>query len=75
MVIKDFEHLRIKHNQTINLLDYDSRIPAGEADVDEGALVQGVQKMGDKLDKLQTLLYAGKERGLLLVLQGHGHCR
>jgi len=70
MVIKDFEHLRIKHNQTINLLDYDSRIPAGEADVDEGALVQGVQKMGDKLDKLQTLLYAGKERGLLLVLQG-----
>jgi PPK2 family polyphosphate:nucleotide phosphotransferase len=55
--------------EAFQLSDYDSQMPTNE-DLDDSSLVQGIQKMGDKLDKLQTLLYSGKQRGLLLVLQG-----
>ena len=66
---RDLDHLRVKHKEEFILSDLDSQAPKNDASEDE-KLMLTIQKLGDRLDKLQTLLYSGKKRGLLLVLQG-----
>lgn len=66
---RDLDHLRVKHKEELILSDYDSQAPKNDASEDEKMMLN-IQKLGDKLDKLQTLLYSGKQKGLLLVLQG-----
>lgn len=62
-----FEPWRVKKDSGFNLEAVTSLPPAAtDLDIDK----QEMDKLFDKLNKLQTTLYAGKSRGLLLVLQG-----
>jgi PPK2 family polyphosphate:nucleotide phosphotransferase len=62
-----FEPWRVKPNSSFSLEEVTTRPPeADDFDADGAAL----KTLFDKLNKLQATLYAGKTRGLLLVLQG-----
>jgi PPK2 family polyphosphate:nucleotide phosphotransferase len=63
----NFSHWRIKPGSTVHLEEFETN-PTADAqreDVDDYLNV-----LFDKLDKLQTTLYAAKTKGLLLILQG-----
>ncbi len=62
-----FEPWRVKQDSGFNL-ETTSTLPINEDDVDAGK--EDMKILFEKLSKLQTTLYAGKTRGLLLVLQG-----
>jgi len=64
---KDFSQWRVKLNSAFKLNAFDT-IPK-DLPTDEACQIQ-LKKLGEKLNKLQATLHAGKTKGLLLVLQG-----
>lgn len=62
-----FEPWRVKKDSNFSLESI-STLPIEEDDFD--ADKQDMKNLFEKLNKLQTTMYAGKTRGLLLVLQG-----
>lgn len=62
-----FEPWRVKQNSGFSLEGVRTEPPEGD---DFDADKQDMKALFDKLNKLQTTLYAGKTRGFLLVLQG-----
>ena len=69
MNMKDFSQWQAGHKTTFNLKSFDTQPPPVEQWEDQFR-PDNMQKLGEKLGQLQSLLHAGKTRGLLLVLQG-----
>ena len=69
MNMKDFSQWQAGHKATFNLKSFDTQPPPVEQWEDQFR-PDNMQKLGEKLGQLQSLLHAGKTRGLLLVLQG-----
>jgi PPK2 family polyphosphate:nucleotide phosphotransferase len=65
----DFSPWRIAHATKFSLNDFDSAPPA-ELVMSDDELKHHQTKLADKLNKLQSLLYASKTKAVLLVLQG-----
>ena len=51
-------------------LDRCETLPSALMHMDDKACLEMTQALGDRLNKLQTLLHASRSRGLLVVLQG-----
>ena len=69
MSSKDFGRWLVSHKAAFSLRSLDTRPPSDEP-WEEQFKTENMQKLGEKLGQLQTLMHAGKSRGLLLVLQG-----
>jgi PPK2 family polyphosphate:nucleotide phosphotransferase len=69
MDIKDYSSWRVKPNSEIKLDDFDTRPKAKDLPSEE-EWQSNLSKLGERLNKLQGTLHAGKRQGLLLVLQG-----
>ena len=65
----DFSPWRIAHGKKFSLADIDTT-PPEELNVDDDQLEHHQMKLADKLNKLQSLLYASKTKAVLLILQG-----
>ena len=65
--LKKFNAWKIHLNEKFSLSDIQTRMPRSDAAPNEDKLLKS---LFDRLNKLQNTLYAGKSRGLLLVLQG-----
>ncbi len=65
----DYSSWRIKPNSSVKLHEIDTWPKPKDVPSDD-AWRASLHKLGDKLNKLQGTLYAGKSKGLLLVLQG-----
>ena len=57
----------VKPHQKVSLADYDSSAHGG---VSEGDATNALEKHRQELGKLQEVLYAGRQRSVLIVLQG-----
>lgn len=66
---KDFSPWRVKPNSNFKLHDIDTRPKNKDLPTDE-EWQRELAKLGDKLNKLQSTLHAGKHKGLLVVFQG-----
>ncbi len=66
---KDYSPWRVKPNSNLELRDIET-LPAPKDLPTDEAWQSSMHKLGDKLNKLQGTLHAGKSKGLLLVLQG-----
>ncbi len=66
---KDFSPWRVKPNSNFKLHDIDTLPKAKDLPTDE-EWERELTKLGDKLNKLQSTLHAGKDKGLLVVFQG-----
>jgi PPK2 family polyphosphate:nucleotide phosphotransferase len=66
---KDFSPFHVKHHAHLQLGDIDTQ-PPKEEQFNEDELAHQRKRLAEKLNKLQTTLYAGKEKSLLLILQG-----
>jgi PPK2 family polyphosphate:nucleotide phosphotransferase len=66
---KDFSPWRVKPNSNFKLHDIDTRPKNKDLPTDEEWQSE-LAKLGDKLNKLQSTLHAGKHKGLLVVFQG-----
>lgn len=66
---KDFSPFRVKHHANLQL-DHVATLPAKEEPLDADEMAHQRKRLAEKLDKLQSTLYAGKEKSLLLILQG-----
>ena len=66
---KDFSPWRVKPNSNFKLHDIDTRSKNKDLPTDEEWQSE-LSKLGDKLNKLQSTLHAGKHKGLLVVFQG-----
>ena len=69
MTEKDFNQWLISHKDAFNLKSFDTKPPANEH-WEEQFKSENMQKLGERLGQLQSLLHASKSRGLLLILQG-----
>ncbi len=65
----DFNRWRVTQAKKFSLADFDSG-PPSELIFDDDELKHHQTKLADKLNKLQSLLYASKSKAILLVLQG-----
>jgi len=65
----DFSPWRIAHASKFRLNDFDSTPPT-ELEMTDEELKHHQIKLADKLNKLQSLLYASKSKSILLILQG-----
>jgi PPK2 family polyphosphate:nucleotide phosphotransferase len=66
---KDYSHWRVKPGHSFKLHDWEPEPEHKDLPSDE-EWAQQLEKLGDRLNKLQSTLHAGKSQGLLLVLQG-----
>ncbi len=66
---KDFSPWRVKPKSDFKLHDIDTLPKAKDLPTDE-EWESTLKKLGDKLNKLQGTLHAGKRKGLLVVFQG-----
>lgn len=66
---KDFSPWRVKPNSKLKLHDIDTTPKSKDLPSDE-AWQADLKKLGEKLNKLQSTLHAGKSKGLLVVFQG-----
>jgi PPK2 family polyphosphate:nucleotide phosphotransferase len=66
---KDFSPWRVKPKSNFKLNDIDTLPKAKDLPSDE-EWENSLNKLGDKLNKLQGTLHAGKRKGLLVVFQG-----
>jgi len=69
MTMKDLSKLQIKSKESFNLKSLGTQPPEAEH-WEEQVRAEHMQKLGERLGQLQSLLHANKTRGLLLVLQG-----
>jgi len=69
MELKDFSPWRVKPKGDFKLNDIDTSPKTKDLSTDEHWEVS-LKKLGDKLNKLQGTLHAGKHKGLLLIFQG-----
>jgi PPK2 family polyphosphate:nucleotide phosphotransferase len=67
MTLKKFAPWRIQDADHFRLADVSTRVPKDSFASDDA---KNSKTLFERLSKLQTTLYAGKSRGLLLVLQG-----
>jgi PPK2 family polyphosphate:nucleotide phosphotransferase len=65
----DFSTWRIKPNSDVKLHDFET-LPKTKDLPSADEWASHLSKLGEKLNKLQGTLHAGKSKGLLLVLQG-----
>ena len=65
--LKKFAPWKIQADDTFRLSEVDTRVPKDSFTNDDA---KALKSLFERLNKLQTTLYAGKSRGLLLVLQG-----
>ena len=70
---KDFSQWRVKPKSSFKLHDIDS-LPEHKNLPSEDEWHISLNKLGDKLNKLQGTLHAGKSKGLLLVLPWVKRC-
>jgi PPK2 family polyphosphate:nucleotide phosphotransferase len=66
---KDFSAWRVKPNSKLKLHDIDT-VPKSKDLPSDEAWQADLKKLGEKLNKLQSTLHAGKSKGLLVVFQG-----
>ena len=66
---KDFSPWRVSPKSDFKLSDIDTSPKSNDLPTDE-VWESSLKKLGDKLNKLQGTLHAGKHKGLLLILQG-----
>jgi PPK2 family polyphosphate:nucleotide phosphotransferase len=69
MELKDFSPWRVKPKGDFKLNDIDT-LPEAKDLPTEQDWKNNLKKLGDKLNKLQGTLHAGKHKGLLLIFQG-----
>jgi PPK2 family polyphosphate:nucleotide phosphotransferase len=69
MELKDYAPWRVKPNSDFKLHDVDTLPKTKDLPSTDEWQAQ-LSKFGDKLNKLQSTLHAGKSKGLLLILQG-----
>ncbi len=67
--MKIMEDCRVRPGQKVDLKDWDPRGTPGYKD-GKVSSIEDLKKLGEKLDRMQELLYAERERGFLVVLQG-----
>jgi PPK2 family polyphosphate:nucleotide phosphotransferase len=67
--MKQLERYRVKPKEHFDLSAHETE-PAKSERLSDQELFERTQKLGERLDHLQGLLYAAKQRGVLLVLQG-----
>jgi len=67
MSLKKFAPWKIQADDRFKLSDIPTRLPASQGQVDEA---KWLKSLFERLNKMQTTLYAAKTHGLLLVLQG-----
>jgi PPK2 family polyphosphate:nucleotide phosphotransferase len=67
MTLKKFAPWKIQDADNFRLTDVSTHVPKDSFINDDAKVLKG---LFERLNKLQTTLYAGKTRGLLLVLQG-----
>ena len=60
----------VKPHTKVRLKDFET---SAHARFNEQTAAEALEKHQKKLAKLQEVLYAGQQRALLVVLQGHGH--
>lgn len=66
---KDFSPRRVKPSSNVKLKDFDT-LPKTKDLPSPDEWQNELSTMGERLNKLQSTLHAGKSKGLLLVLQG-----